>query len=59
MYNMDMALSWWGLQLAGETDANSPVIMSCVKMALKEKVVVLNVMGFEGGIRLAGGLEPL
>lgn len=32
VFNMAMALSWWGLQLAGETDANSPVIMSCVKM---------------------------
>ena len=27
-----MRLTWWGLQLAAETDANSTVVMSCVKM---------------------------
>lgn len=32
VYNMHMALTWWGLQLAAETDANSTVVMSCVKM---------------------------
>lgn len=53
---MDTVLSWWGLQLGG---GDRPETLCVVLKCYEGKVLVSNVTGFEGEMRLAGGLGPL